>query len=289
MASRKNSSQFSPPIVLLTITNNEFQIKLTERITFGEELLSRTINTQQDFDKLKSDFDIWNDYNFEYLKQVFTHPENDYLDSYNHAGYTFLGQMGEVLNNPIQTQRNLIDYKIKDLKSLLAKAELLKSEKQSQVVNTSAKKPLSIKEVFIVHGHDELAKTKTARFLEKLGLKTIILHEQTSSGKTIIEKIEEYSNVGFGIVLYTPCDKGCSNGNEKNLLNRARQNVVFEHGYLIGKIGRQNVCALVKGEIEVPNDISGVVYIKMDEDESWHLKIAKELRSSGYEIDLNKL
>lgn len=289
MATRKKSNQNTPKIVMLTISNNELQKKLTERITIGEELFNRNINSQQEYDNLKSDFDIWSDYNFEYLKQVFNYPENDYMDSYNHAGYTYLGQMGEVPNNPIQSIKNLIDYKLKDLKSLLAKAEILKSEKPNQPNASIAQKRLSKNEVFIVHGHDELAKTKAARFVEKLGLKPIILHEQTNSGKTIIEKIEKYSDVGFGIVLYTPCDKGCVKGKEDNLSNRARQNVVFEHGYLIGKIGRQNVCALVKGEIEVPNDISGVVYVKMDEDDSWHIKIAKELRSSGYEIDLNRL
>ncbi len=143
-------------------------------------------------------------------------------------------------------------------------------------------------QVFIVHGHDELAKTETARFIERLGLKPIILHEQASSGQTIIEKIESNTNVGFGIILYTPCDLGAKKGTEgTSLKNRARQNVVFEHGYLIGKIGRNNVCALVKDNIETPNDISGVVYVTMDEHKGWHLKIAKELKKSGYSIDLN--
>ncbi|MDB4643246.1 nucleotide-binding protein [Flavobacteriaceae bacterium] len=118
--------------------------------------------------------------------------------------------------------------------------------------------------VFIVHGHDDLAKEEVARFIEKLKLSAIILHEQASSGKTIIEKIEEYSNVGFGIVLYTPCDIGSTKDDKENLQFRARQNVVFEHGYLMGKIGRNKVCALVKDKVETPNDISGVVYVTMD-------------------------
>lgn len=141
--------------------------------------------------------------------------------------------------------------------------------------------------VFIVHGHDDLAKIEVARFIEKLGLKAIILHEQASSGKTIIEKIEQYSNVDFGIVLYTPCDLGAAKDKKDDLKFRARQNVVFEHGYLIGKIGRNNVCALVKDTLETPNDISGVVYIPFDKYSAWHIAIAKELRNSGYEIDMN--
>lgn len=141
--------------------------------------------------------------------------------------------------------------------------------------------------VFIVHGYDDLAKIEVARFIEKLELTAIILHEQASSGKTIIEKIEEFSNVGFGIVLYTPCDVGSKKGDEKNLKSRARQNVVFEHGYLIGKIGRKNVCALVKNKVEPPNDISGVVYIRMDDQEAWKVGLVKEMRNSGYKIDMN--
>ena len=119
--------------------------------------------------------------------------------------------------------------------------------------------------------------------------KVFILHEQASSGKTIIEKIEANSNVGFAIVLYTPCDLGASKAEKDQLRPRARQNVVFEHGYLIGKIGRENVCALVKGDIEKPTDISGVVYIPMDEGDGWKLAIAKEMRDRGYKVDVNKI
>lgn len=140
--------------------------------------------------------------------------------------------------------------------------------------------------VFIVHGHDDLAKVSVARFIEKLGFEPIILHEQANSGKTIIEKIESYSNVGFAIVLYTPCDVGGKNGSQ-DLKPRARQNVIFEHGFLMGKIGRNNVCALVKDDLETPNDISGVVYIPLDSHNAWHVTIAKELRNSGYSVNMN--
>jgi len=148
---------------------------------------------------------------------------------------------------------------------------------------------LDLSKVFIVHGHDDEAKLKTARFVEKLGFEAIILHEQASKSKTIIEKIEEYSNVGFGIILYTPCDIGGKQIVNPDLKSRARQNVVFEHGFLIGKIGRSNVCALVKGDIETPNDISGVVYVPMDEADAWRYTIARELKKAGYDCDVNKL
>lgn len=149
--------------------------------------------------------------------------------------------------------------------------------------------PMDKSKVFIVHGHDKQARLEVTIFIKSLGLKDIVLDEQASSGKTIIEKIEDYTNVGFGIVLYTPCDLGASQEEKELLKPRARQNVVFEHGYLMGKIGRENVCALVKGDIEKPTDIAGVVYISMDEGGGWKLAVAKEMRSSGYDVDLNKL
>lgn len=142
--------------------------------------------------------------------------------------------------------------------------------------------------VFIVHGHDGEAKERTARFIEKLGISAIILHEQASRGRTIIEKIEKHSNVGFAIVLYTPDDMGNvkSEAEDGQLKPRARQNVVFEHGYLMGKIGRENVVPLVAGSVELPNDISGMVYIS---DKDWQVDIAKEMKDAGYVIDFNKL
>jgi len=120
-------------------------------------------------------------------------------------------------------------------------------------------------------------------FVSSLGLQPIILHQQASSGRTIIEKIEHYSNVGFGIVLYTPCDIGSKVGDLKGSY-RARQNVVFEHGFLIGKLGRARVSAVVKGNIETPNDISGVVYVLMDQEGQWKQQLLLELRGAGYEV-----
>jgi len=144
------------------------------------------------------------------------------------------------------------------------------------------------KKIFIVHGHDESVVESIARFLERLKLEPIILHEQASSGKTVIEKIEEYAkDACFGVVLYTPCDQGkLASAPDTDMKNRARQNVVFEHGYLNGKLGRSKVAALVKGKIELPNDISGVVYIEIDGNK-WKLELANEIKQSGVDIDMN--
>ena len=161
--------------------------------------------------------------------------------------------------------------------------------KSEALAPNKPKAPMDKSKVFIVHGHDNAAKQAVARFVEKIGFEAIILHEQASSGKTIIEKIEANSNVGFAIVLYTPCDLGRSKEEEDQLKPRARQNVIFEHGYLIGKIGRKNVCHLFKSGVETPSDIEGLVYAPMDEGGGWKYTVGKEMKACGYDVDLNKI
>lgn len=139
--------------------------------------------------------------------------------------------------------------------------------------------------VFIVHGHDDGLVAKVQLFLKKIDLEGIVLHEQANLGKVIIEKLEHYTDVGFAIILYTPCDLGKAKADDE-LKARARQNVVFEHGYMMGKLGRDKVLFLVTDTIETPGDITGSVYIGKD---NWEQKIGIELNSSGYEIDFNKI
>lgn len=157
-------------------------------------------------------------------------------------------------------------------------------EKSRKACNTANK-------VFIVHGHDDEAKTLVARTIEQLGLEAIILHEQPDEGKTIIEKLESYSSeAGYAIVLYTECDIGRAKGNaETENRFRARQNVVFEHGLFIGNLGRKNVCALVKGDIEKPGDIDGIIYIPLDPAGAWKIQLCSNMKAAGLDIDLNKL
>lgn len=144
--------------------------------------------------------------------------------------------------------------------------------------------------VFIVHGHNNEAKQEAARTIQTLDCNPIILHEQPDSGKTIIEKIEAYTDVAFAVVLYTECDKGRAKEDKiEQERFRARQNVVFEHGYLIGKLGREKVCALVKGDVETPGDITGVVYTKMDDGGAWKFKLTKNMIAAGLDVDANKL
>lgn len=128
-----------------------------------------------------------------------------------------------------------------------------------------------------------------ARFLEQLKLETSILHEQPNQGLTIIEKFEKHAQVGFAVALLTPDDIGAFQEDMENLKSRARQNVVFEFGYFIGRLGRKKVCALVKGDVEIPSDYAGVIYIQLDDNEGWQMKLFKELRDAGMDVNTDRL
>jgi predicted nucleotide-binding protein len=141
------------------------------------------------------------------------------------------------------------------------------------------------RKVFIVHGHDEAPKEKVARFLERVKFLPIILHEQVSGGRTIIEKIEAHTDVQFAVVLLTPDDMGSAKDSTPN--PRARQNVVLELGYFMAKLGRDRVCALKRDNVEIPSDIAGVVYQTFDAGDAWKHALGKELEGAGFDIDWN--
>ena len=142
--------------------------------------------------------------------------------------------------------------------------------------------------IFVVHGHDAAPKAEVARFIEKLGFEAIILHERPNKGRALITKFREESDgAGFAVVLMTPDDVGKAK-DAPDVKSRARQNVVFELGFFIGKLGPERVAALVKGDIELPSDYDGVVYISID-NEHWQTKLGGELDAAGYAIDWNKV
>ena len=140
--------------------------------------------------------------------------------------------------------------------------------------------------VFVVHGHDDGARETIARYLDKLGFTAIILHEQANRGRTVMEKVEADGDVGFAVVLLTPDDVGCVKGGTPE--PRARQNVLLELGYFIGRLGRDKVCALKRGSLEIPSDFAGVVWESMDGD-GWKLTLGRELEAAGHTIDWNKV
>ena len=187
------------------------------------------------------------------------------------------------LNEPQSTFINSCQTQLKKVK--LAFGEYLKDMESETEENSSNIQcnPLNSR-IFIVHGHDKGLQQEVARIIEKQGLQPIILNEQTNQGRTIIEKIEHYSDAQAAICLFTPDDEGKSKKEPKHK-SRARQNVVFETGYFLGKLGRNRLVIIADSELELPSDMQGVVYTNIN----WKFELLKELKAMGYTIDLNKL
>lgn len=185
---------------------------------------------------------------------------------------------------------NDLEQGLKDLPQQFIAKDPLPPQQKSKTTPTSASSGVKSNRVFVVHGHDSLTKIDVARILEKLNLEAIVLHEQPNEGKTIIEKFErDASQVGFAVVLLTPDDEGYPKNKPDEKKPRARQNVILELGFFSGALGRANVCVLYKGDVEIPSDYLGVVYIPMDESGAWRFKLAKELKMAGLSVDLNRL
>lgn len=178
------------------------------------------------------------------------------------------------------------------LEGLIGRLEEKREDLTDTTVVTEAlsteKTPQDTRRVFIVHGHDGEAKLTLSRFIQQLDLEPVILSEQPNEGRTIVEKFETNSDVTYAVVLLTPDDIGYPRDLPDKARPRARQNVILELGYFVGRLSRARVCALLKGSVEIPSDIHGVVYVTMDEGGGWKLKLASELKQAGIEIDLNK-
>lgn len=179
-----------------------------------------------------------------------------------------------------------MDRQIATLESIRERLDLYpEALPGSQVAAEAAPTTREGSKVFVVHGHDEAARLAVASFLQKIGLEAITLQEQPDQSRTIIEKFEASAReVGFAVVLLTPDDVGGA-VSASLPMSRARQNVIFELGYFVGKLGREKVCLLRKGEIEGFSDFDGVLYTPMDSGDGWKLKLTKELRAAEFEFD----
>ena len=287
MPERTESSQrrqSQPPN--LTISRLEADKQLASRIGLGRELLSNAMTSSGDYKRVKYKHKIWHEYNIELLRRIF---DSDELSK----EYSFWGVslLAESLSEKIEFLSKDIATHIARLESIRERLALYpESPGPSGATSpTPAEQaaPTTIA-VFLVHGADHGAKETVARYLTKLNLEPIVLPEQPNLGDAIIEKLERTSPVAFAVVLLTPDDKGCPATDTSTLRPRAHQNVVFELGFFIGMLGGRKVCALYAEGVELPSDFQGVVYILFDASGTWRLLLARELKASGLDIDLNK-
>ena len=176
---------------------------------------------------------------------------------------------------------------VRDLETTKKEFERYICDFEEEGINTNmGKNRTSNNKVFIVHGHDGELKEKVARRLEQQGIEAIILSEQVNRGRTIIEKLEAYSDVNVAIILFTQDDLGVAKEEKGNEKYRARQNVVFEAGYFMGYLGRENIIMIADENVEIPGDLSGMVYTTRD---SWEFELLKELNAAGMKVNMNKL
>jgi predicted nucleotide-binding protein len=275
----------------LTVGKEFFKQALKDRIQIGEEIFNRQIQTSEQPEEAKKNNADWNSYNSELLKQSFNNEYNEYKKLYDDVNF-YYGLVGGRSQNELLEFKEKLQNKLTNLNQLLAKSDLMKSQVADQNQTTTVITQggtLNSNNIFIVHGHNNEIKVNVARTLEKLGLNPIILHEQANVGKTIIEKFETHSDVGFAIILMTDDDFGKAKNETDNFNSRARQNVILEMGYFIGRLGRERVCPLFMKGVELPSDLYGLLYIEIDSSEHWKIKIAKELKAAGYDIDVNKI
>lgn len=195
--------------------------------------------------------------------------------------YSSVENFPKMENNPLFLQNHRETYK-KYLRTIKGFLEASLTDYFSKNQKNSIR---DFKKVFIVHGHDGELKQAVARLIEGQDIEAIILSEQANQGRTIIEKFEDFSEVCSAICLFTADDLGKAK-KDNEYKTRARQNVVFEAGYFIGKLGRSNVILIADSDVEMPSDLSSVVYTS---NSNWELEIVKELKAIGYNVDANRL
>jgi predicted nucleotide-binding protein len=248
---------------------------LSERIVKGEEIQLLSAD----------DFHAWNNTTRNYIDQAFGE---------NHRNLENFDLLEGFTDNMWPRYRWSIHYaetlqhKIAAINGYL---EELKTEILIRQCGSSAGANIEhepSRKVFIVHGHDSELKHATARLVTNLGLEPVILHEQANKGRTIIEKFTEYAQVGFAIVLLSADDEGRSRDpSSAHSQLRARQNVIFEMGFFFSRLGRERVCVVYESGVELPSDLSGILYVQYDSGKGWMYAVAEEMKATGYEVDLN--
>jgi len=290
MRSREGSER--PRRATLQMPRVEAEQRLKEQIRKGEELLSQPLATSEALRAAQAKRRIWSDRNREVLRAMVD--TNGLVDGYHTLGrapMAFASRKSnqERFQEEVRGYRSSVGELVTCLRSVLNRLDLLpeRSEGTRSVASVRTQNVTS-KRVFVVHGADDGAKQAVARVIEKLGLEPIILHEQPDQGRTIMEKFEHYADVAYAVVLLTPDDTGMRKGCPK-LRPRARQNVILELGFFMGKLGRRRVCSLYKGDVELPSDFFGVLWVSLDTGEQWQVLLAKELGAAGFDVDLNML
>ena len=274
--------------VSLVVPRADAEAQIRRQVDQGRRLLTRQIPNHEAFEQATAEMHKWSDRNRELLRRIAVLDE--LASGYGRVGYVLTGSITWA-DRLLRLQR-VVRTRISDLESVLGRLDLIPEAQElvSAPLQPDATRIEAARRVFVVHGHDDAAKEAVARFVDRLGLHAVILHEQANRGRTIIEKVENHGQgVSYVVVLLTPDDEGRPTGEPGSALPRVRQNVVFEFGFFVGALGRDRVCALHKGDIDLPSDLSGILWVPMDDQGAWQLSLARELKEAGLSVDLNTL
>ena len=288
--SGKTMEEKTPPKLL--VSGEETYQQIEAQIEKGKKLRDREINSEKGLKQAIEDCEDWVECNKEMLLRLFNDSsiEKTYSTFFYHTHIQLdTKNLSRTKDKYIQFMNNLDSYRvwvgchIDHLRNICIQHGI-----NTMSSNTSER--IFGDKIFIVHGHNEGAKHKIARFIENLDLTATILDEQPSRGQTIIDKFEAHADeAGFAIVLLTSDDLGAPKDNKNELKPRARQNVILELGYFLCSLGRERVRVLHEEGVELPSDIYGLSYVQMAKGGGWKLELAQEMASVGISVDLNKL
>jgi predicted nucleotide-binding protein len=266
----------------LRVPRAELEREIDQRAELGSSFLNVSAQNMNELDILEAEFRTWDEYNEQLFRTRFT--TGKIADEYKRVTVGFGGRSSP--QQELKWLRDAVESQLRKLASIKGRLPLYATDSAQSAAASSPRTPGS--RIFVVHGHDGDVKLQVAEFLEQVtGERPIILHEQADSGRTVIEKFEEHaSEAGFAVILLTADDVGKAK-DATDLNARARQNVVLEFGFFIGKLGRGRVVALYEHGVELPSDILGVLYKSLAG--NWHTELARELRAAGIAADLGNL
>lgn len=279
---RQNAQPDPEPNLRVPLTTA--QRTIAERIEGGVELAHRSLGTEEELRAARDDYRAWDDYNNEWLRRNIG---ERIARDYSPARMLVAGGGGD-LQQEIRWFVEDVSRKIAKLRSIRGRLPLWADEDSETGVpaDISADGP-----VFVVHGSNLTRAEQVARMVERSTSRdAVILHEEASQGRTILEKFEHHAAAAsFAIVLLTADDEGRRIGANDELQPRGRQNVVFELGFFFSRLGRSRVVVLVDPNVERPSDIDGLVYVALDDGGTWKQHLARELQTAHILVNVARI
>lgn len=259
---------------------------LLQQVQAGHGLIELAQGDSGQKDLFRQTVPSWNKRNEVLLEQSFkgdsmmaTTPSSTYG---NFESLEALGRLHDP-EVPLEAILNDVTVKSRRLSDIASQLDLY-PEADGLVADESGEAPSGGPEtIFIIHGRDDGKRMKLELFCHRhTKAVPVVLKDQTNSGRTVIEKLEDHlgSSASFAVVILSGDDEGRLRGSNETS-PRARQNVVLELGYAMAALGRSRVVVLVEPGVEIPSDISGLVWVEMDDHDAWEKRLMQELQAAG--------